>query len=76
MVSYVFQMNHTATKGFTLRETEKKLEQLRFSVTDLEDQVAQKRALYSIEQKIQGLGYVEADRIEFIVVKRDGVALK
>lgn len=75
MVSYVFQMNHTATKGFALRDQERQLERLQITVASLEDQVAQKRAIRSIEDRVSGLGYVAADRMEFIDVSRDGVAV-
>ncbi len=75
MVSYVFQMNHTATKGFALRDQERQLERLQITVASLEDQVAQKRAIRHIESRVAGLGYVAADRMEFIDVSRDGVAV-
>lgn len=75
MVSYVFQMNHTATKGFALRDQEYRLERLRTTVATLEDQVAEKRAIHSIESRVTGLGYVAAERMEFVDVSRDGVAV-
>lgn len=75
MVLYVFQMNYTATKGFALREKEVQLDKLKMNVAQLEDQVAQKRALSTIEGQLQGKGYVVADRLEFADVPRSGVAM-
>lgn len=75
MISYVFQMNHTATKGFALRDEEYRLDRLRMTVASLEDQVAQKRAIRSIESRVSGLGYVAAERMEFVDINREGVAV-
>jgi hypothetical protein len=75
MAIQVFQMNKAATKGYALRDQEKRLEQLKATVADLEDKAAKNQALYSIETRVQGLGYVPVDRMEFLDVTRGSYAI-
>jgi hypothetical protein len=75
MAINVFQMNKAATKGYALRDQEKQLEQLKATVSDLEDKAAKNQALYSIETRVQGLGYVPVDRMEFLDVTRGSYAV-
>ena len=76
MAIQVFQMNKAATKGYALRDQEKRLEQLKAAVAELEDKAAKNQALYSIEARIQGLGYVPVDRMEFLDVTRGSYAVR
>lgn len=71
----VFLMNSTATKGYTLRNLEKRLEQLRGTVAAMENTSAQLQSLHTIETKVEGLGYVQVDRMEFVDVARGSYAL-
>jgi len=75
MAVHVFQMNKAATKGYALREQELRLEELKATVANLEDQAARNQALYSIESRVQGLGYVPVDRMEFLDVSRGTYAV-
>lgn len=72
---YVYQMNITASKGYTLRELDKRREQLRTTVGVLEARGAQMRALRTIEDRVQGLGYVSVDKMEFVDVAGGSYAL-
>lgn len=72
---YVFLMNGTATKGYTLRNLEKQLDQLRATVMTYENRSAELQALRTIEDRIQGLGYVTVDQMEFVDVARGSYAL-
>lgn len=71
----VFLMNSTASKGYTLRTLEKRLEQLRGTVATMENTTAQLQALHTIEAKVQGQGYVQVERMEFVDVGRGSYAL-
>ncbi len=71
----VYQMNKAATKGYTLRDQEKQLERLKATVAELEDKAAKTQALYAIEERVKGLGYVRVDRMEFLDVTRGSYAV-
>lgn len=75
MTMYVFQMNKASTKGYALREEENRLEQLKSTVAELEDHAAKNQALYTIEERVKGLGYVPVDRMEFLDVARGTYAV-
>ncbi len=72
---YVYQMNATASKGYTLRQLQQRQEQLRMTVVTFENRVAQMQSLRTIEEKVAGLGYVPVDRMEFVDVGRSSYAL-
>jgi len=71
----VFLMNSTASKGYTLRNLEKRLDGLHATVMTLENRAAELQALHTIENRIQGMGYVTVDRMEFVDVTRGSYAL-
>ncbi|MCE9586064.1 hypothetical protein K8R04_01955 [Candidatus Uhrbacteria bacterium] len=75
MAAHVYQMNKSATKGYTLREQEQRLEKLKSTVAELEDHAAKNQALYTIEERVKGLGYVPVDRMEFLDVARGSYAV-
>ncbi|MCR4256184.1 MAG: hypothetical protein NUW08_00580 [Candidatus Uhrbacteria bacterium] len=75
MMYQVFLMNSTATKGYTLRNLEKQLNQLHATVMTYENRTAELQALHTIESRIQGMGYVAVDQMEFVDVARGSYAL-
>lgn len=75
MAISVFQTNKSTTKGYTLREQESRLEQLKASVAELEDHAAKSQSLATIEERVKGLGYVPVDRMEFLDVSRGSYAV-
>lgn len=75
MALNVYQMNKAATKGYTLRDQEKRLERLKATVAELEDKAAKTQALYAIEARVKDLGYVRVDRMEFLDVTRGSYAV-
>ncbi len=75
MAYQVFLMNSTATKGYTLRNLEKQLDQLHATVMTYENRSAELQALHTIEKRIEGLGYVTVDQMEFVEVARGSYAL-
>jgi hypothetical protein len=68
-------MNRSATKGYSLRELDRKLEVLQDQVMVLEDEAAKKQALRTIEEQVKGLGYVPVDRVDFVDVGRNAFAI-
>lgn len=72
---YVFLMNSTATKGYTLRNLERQLEQLQATVMTYENRAAELQALHTIEARITNMGYVAVERMEFLDVARGSYAL-
>jgi hypothetical protein len=76
MAVHVYQMNKSATKGYTLREQEQRLEKLKATVAQLEDNAAKNQALRTIEERVKGLGYVPVDRMEFLDVSRGSYAVR
>lgn len=64
----VFLMNSTAGKGYVLRDLERQLEQLDGAVATLENQAASLQSLHTIEQRVEGAGYIAVDRMEFVDV--------
>ncbi len=75
MAVSVFQTNKSATKAYSLREQESRLEQLKATVADLEDHAAKNQALATIEERVKGLGYVPVDHMEFLDVSRGSYAV-
>jgi hypothetical protein len=71
----VFLMNSTASKGYTLRNLEKQLDQLQATVITYENRSAELQSLHTVEERVQGLGYVPVDRMEFVEVGRGSYAL-
>lgn len=75
MAYQVFLMNHTASKGYALRDSEKQLGQLQAAVMTYENRAAELQALHTVETRIEGMGYVPVDRMEFVDVTRGSYAM-
>lgn len=65
---YLYQVNRAASKGFTLRNLEKQLDQLSVEVETLENSSAKLQSLSAVEARVQQIGYVRIDRMEFVDV--------
>lgn len=63
---YVVQVNRAATRGFNLRDVEKKVEKMRTEVMSLEDKVATLSSVQSLNDRSTQLGFVPVDRLEFV----------
>jgi len=72
---YVFHVNSNATRTFTLRALEQRVEKLRTTVSDLENTLAKEQSLHTVGQRVEGRGYVRAERIEYIEPTASGYAL-
>lgn len=76
LVFYVFLVNAGASKSFTLRTLDKKVERLQETTSALEEQAVRLQAIQSVEERVKGLGYVPVDRYEYIDLPRPAYALK
>ena len=76
LVFYVFLVNTGASKSFTLRTLDKKMERLQESTSALEEQVVRLQAIQSLETRVMGMGYVPVDQYEYIEVTKNTFALK
>lgn len=72
---HVYQMNVTASKGYTLRSLQVQLDQLNATVSEMDAKSAKMQSLATIESRVQGLGYVAVDHMEFVDVGRGSYAL-
>lgn len=76
LVFYVFLVNAGASKSFTLRTLDRKVERLQETTSALEEQVVRLQAIQSIEERVKGLGYVPVDRYEYIDLPRVAYAMR
>lgn len=65
VVAYVVQVNRAASRGFNLRDMEKKVEALSADVMQLEDKVAKLSSVQTMSDNAVSLGFVPVDRLEF-----------
>lgn len=63
---YVVQVNRAASRGFSLRDTEKKVDTLRSEVLSLEDKVATLSSVQSMSDRATQLGFVAVENLEFV----------
>ncbi len=75
MAINVYVMNQASTKGYSLQEQKNRLDKLKATVADLEDKTARNQSLRTIEERVQGLGYVPADHMEFVDVRKGSYAV-
>ena len=66
VIIYVVQVNRAASRGFQLRNVEKKVDALHIEVTDLEDKVATLSSVQSMSARADALGFVSIDHLEFV----------
>lgn len=66
VVGYVVQVNCAAARGFNLRDVEKKVDTFQSDVMALEDNVAILSSVQSLSERAAALGFVPADRLEYV----------
>ncbi|HVM90425.1 MAG TPA: hypothetical protein VMU11_00825 [Verrucomicrobiae bacterium] len=71
---HVYQMNVTASKGYTLKNLQIQLDQLNATVSDLDAKSAKMQSLATIQSRVQGLGYVPVGQMEFVDVAHSAYA--
>lgn len=63
---YVYQVNAAASKSFELRLLEKRVERLQDTVASLHDHMTELKSIHSLEERIQGMGYVSMMHVRYI----------
>lgn len=76
LVFYVVLVNAGASKSFTLRTLDRRMERLQETTSDLDEQVVRLQAIQSIKDRVTGMGYIPIDRYEYIDVKQGAYAMK
>ena len=72
---YIYQVNSSASKGYTVRDLQGHVERLKETVADLETQSVQLEAMHSLEARVAPLGYVAVDHVGFLDAAKGTYAL-
>ncbi len=72
---YIFQVNHSVTKGYEIRDLETKIQDLRVETQDLEIKVAENRSMAAVDEKVKMLGMVRAETPDYVNAGPPTVAL-
>lgn len=75
-VGYLVQVNATSSKGFQIRTLQSKISDLKEQGDKLELKVAQEQAVASVEQKVQAMGMVPAQQVDYVSAQQPGVAMR
>jgi len=75
-ILYIGQVNAAATKGYAIRDLERQNEHLRQDRERLDIEIARLRSLDSVTTREQFLGLVKVQRVEYIEVGKDSLALR
>jgi cell division protein FtsL len=73
---YLVQVNRATTKGYQIRDLEKKIQAVEDSNRKIELEVAELQSLDSIEERIDKLGMVPVDHIDYVKTPGATVALR
>ncbi len=65
-VLYVVQVNRAASRGFSLQETQNKVEALQTDVMSLQEKVATLSSVQSLTDRATQLGFVTIDHQDFV----------
>ncbi len=63
---YIYQVNASASKGFTVRKLETQRQHLQDEVASLEDQSVKQQAMSTLQEKVKHMGYVPVDWMDFV----------
>lgn len=74
-IFYIFEVNNLATKGYEIRDLEKKLERLKKENEMLGIQAAELKSMYKIEEKTKELNMVVPKNVTYLNLPGD-VAMK
>ena len=65
----IISVNTTAAKTFDIRKLERQSDSLTEQVSVLESQAAVLQSFASLQDRVQGMGYVPADQVQYLDVK-------
>lgn len=74
-VAYVILVNTSATKGYALRDLEKKVDGLKSETLQLQDTVVTGSSLSALSDRATRLGLVPLDRVDYVEVSNPSYAL-
>lgn len=72
---YIWQVNAAATTGFTMRDLESGIAELRLEQERMNLEVAQLQSVDSVSQRVQMLGLSEVKTIEYLTPGSGSVAI-
>lgn len=75
-VAYLWLNNKTAAHGFTIRGLEQQISDLRDEQRRMDMEVLSRRAMDSVEARVQNLGFVPVGDIDYLITGTSGVALR
>lgn len=70
----IIQISRAAEQGYAMRALERQAEELRIVVADLENRASQEYTWSSMHARLQAMGYVSVDRVEYIHATQGGYA--
>jgi hypothetical protein len=75
-VGYLWLNNQTAAYGFEIRGYEKQISELQDAKRRLDLEVLTRRSMINIESRVESLGFVPVEQVDYLVAGPSGVALR
>jgi hypothetical protein len=72
---YIFLVNAGAPKSFALQNLSRQLTRLQETTSALDDQLVELGSMSQIKARVEGLGYVPVDQVEYIDLTPAAVAM-
>ncbi len=63
---YIWQVNVSATQGYTIRDLNKEIETIQHENEQLQNKVSSLQSVESVAQRVQMLGLVKVDDVKYI----------
>ncbi len=74
-VAYIAEVNHASTKGFAVRNLERRIDDLRVQNEQLEFEVAQRESVDHVTTRLKMLGMVPVDQVAYTSTGGSSVAV-
>ncbi|MBU1164027.1 hypothetical protein KKA15_00520 [Patescibacteria group bacterium] len=75
-LAYLVQINSIATKGYIISDLESQLSTLAKENNGLQEQVLSLQGTDNVEDKLEGMGLVNSEAVEYIKISKPAVALR
>jgi len=75
-ILYIFQVNNEVSQRYSIRDSQKRIEELKSQIKELEIASAQNNSLESILSLIESLGFERTERVGYIRVLNNQVVAK
>ncbi len=72
---YIVQISFAMSKGYALRDVEKKIDRLKTETMTLQDKVATLSSMQALNTRATELGFVPVDRLEYVTPAASAFAL-